>query len=215
MMKWLVPLVIIGWLMALPSSSWSQAQNDYELWTGAIVSGKVKKKLKLTGKYQVRFKNNASQLRSQYLQGAIRYKFAKYYLLGANYRLSDFEETLVVHRFDINNYFRLPIQKNFFEFRFKYQLSFPQAGPNFQRYRFRLRYVHKINKKLRIYGKIQYFYTVSNSYSAWNRQRYVAGGRIRIFKKNYLDLFLQYDRQMNIESPVQRFVTGVNYMLSF
>lgn len=189
------------------------AQNqDFGIWAGVKVSKKWNKKWSAFGEVQTRLFQNATSIRSAYFQGGVNYKFAKWYKLGVVYRYTDFGE-IETNRFDIDNEFRHKVKKNIFEIRLKYQKTIVTNDLKGNRYRVRFKYSYKINKKLKPYVKAQYFYTQAYDFNGWHQQRYTLGTLIRIRKRNFIDLFYNYDFEFNVRRPEERFIVGIKYKL--
>lgn len=206
-------LRLISFLIVLFLLEGSYAQNqDFGVWTGVKISKKWNKKWGAFGEVQTRLFQNATALRSAYFQGGANYKFAKWYKLGVVYRYTDFGE-VETNRLDLDNEFSYKLKKNVFEVRLKYQKTFVTNDLKGNRYRIRLKYSYKINKKLKPYVKAQYFYTQAYNFNGWHQQRYTMGALIRIRKRNYIDLFYNYDFEFNVRRPEERFIVGLKYKL--
>ena len=191
------------------------AQNqDFGIWSGLKVNKKINKKLQVFGEVQGRFDQNASHFRSFYLQTGASYKFVKWYELGMKYRFTNFVE-VVTNRLDIDNTFKHKINNNSFEIRLKYQKSFVTNEIKGDRFRVRFKYSFKVNKKFKPYLKAQYFYTKVYNYSNWNQQRYSIGAVVRVAKKNYIDVFYNYEFEHNVANPATQYVLGLKYKLEY
>ena len=208
-MRWKNFIWII--LLLLGSNTVIAQNKDFGVWTGIKVSKKWKKKWSTAVEVQTRFNQNASHLRSVYFQGGANYKFAKWYKLGASYRFTNFEEISSAHRVDLDNEFKYKLKDHTFELRLKYQKTLVTNDLKGNRFRIRIKYIYKINKKLKPYVKAQYFYTQAYDFKGWHQQRYSIGALIRLRKRNYLDVFYNYDFEYNVKRPDQRFVLGVKY----
>ena len=191
------------------------AQNqDFGIWTGLKVSKKISKEFNVFGEVQGRFNQNAAKFRSLYFQTGGSYKFAKWYELGVKYRFTNYVE-VTANRFDIDNTFKHKINDNSFEIRLKYQKSFITNEINGDRFRVRFKYTFKVNKKFKPYLKAQYFYSRVYNYSNWNQQRYSIGAVVRVAKKNYIDIFYNYQFEHNVANPSSQYVLGLKYKLEY
>ena len=187
---------------------------DFGIWTGVKVSKSFAKKVKTFGEFQARFDQNSTQLKSTYLQAGVGYKFTKWYQLGLVYRFSSFSE-FNVNRFDINNDFEYKNGDNSLQLRLKFQKSLVTHKIKGDRFRIRLKYSYKVNKKFKPYAKMQFFYTHLYDYKGWNQQRYGLGALIRIKKKNYIDVFYNYEFEFNVAHPQKQYVVGLKYKLKY
>ncbi len=206
----------IGVCLALffANSTWAQNQ-DFGFWTAFKVSQKLNKKWSAFGELQSRFKNNGSDLDNAFVQGGVSYKIAKWYELGAVYRYSNNGE-MDAHRFDVNNTFKYKIdQKNALSFRLKFTKSYVTHKIKGERFRVRLKYQFKVNKKFIPYVKAQYFYTRVYDFSKWNLQRYSIGSEVRIAKKNFIDVFFTYQFEYNVFNPLTEYIFGLKYKLKY
>ena len=192
-------------------NGFSQNQ-DFGIWTGIKVSKEISKKGSAFGEIQGRFNQNASKRKSTYLQTGVNYKFTKWYKLGLVYRYTNYGE-YDANRFDIDNSFKYKLKKNTFEIRLKYQKSFVTSKIKGNRFRIRFKYILKVNKKFIPYLKAQYFYSNTYNYNNWNQQRYTIGTVIRIKKKNYVDVFYNYEFEHNVANPLTQYVLRVKYKL--
>ena len=192
-----------------------KAQNhDFGVWTGIKVSKSINKKVKTFGEFQARFNQNSTALRSTYLQAGVGYKFAKWYQLGVVYRYSNFND-FSVNRFDINNDFDYKTGKNNLGLRLKYQKSIVTHKIKGDRFRVRLKYSYRINKKIKPYAKMQFFYTHLFDFKGWDQQRYTLGTLVRLKKKNYIDVFFNYEFEYNVANPQKNYVLGLKYKLKY
>jgi hypothetical protein len=206
-------VITIVFLTSIHFSVTSQNQ-DFAVWTGLKVSKKITKEFGAFAEVQSRFNQNASSLRSVYFQTGANYKFAKWYSLGVKYRLTNYVE-VVSNRFDIDNIFKHKINDNSFEVRLKYQKSFVTNEIKGDRFRVRFKYSFKVNKKFKPYLKAQYFYTKVYDFNNWNQQRYSIGAVVRIAKKNYIDVFYNYEFEYNVANPTTQYVLGLKYKLDY
>ena len=208
-MKFRFLIFFLVFFMAMKGFSQNQ---DFGVWAGVKVNKEIGKKAKAFGEIQGRFNQNATDWRSAYFQTGVSYKFAKWYKLGVVYRYTNYGE-FDANRFDIDNIFKHKIEKNTFEIRLKYQKSFVTNKIKGDRFRVRFKYVFKVNKKFKPYLKAQYFYSKTYKYSNWNQQRYSIGAVIRLKKKNFVDVFYNYEFEHNVANPSTQFVLGVKYKL--
>lgn len=201
-------------LMILGSHAGYSQSQDFGVWAGLKVTKGITKKAKAFGEIQGRFNQNATDWQSAYFQTGVSYKFAKWYKLGVVYRYSNYGE-FDANRFDIDNEFKYKIENSTFEVRLKYQKSFVTNKIKGDRFRIRFKYVFKVNKKFKPYLKAQYFYSHTYKFSNWNQQRYSVGAVVRIAKKNYVDVFFNYEFECNVSHPQTQYVLGVKYKLDF
>jgi hypothetical protein len=201
----------IGLFILGNSVGYSQ-NDDFGVWAGFKVSKKWDKNWGVFMETQTRFNQNATDLKSVFIQGGINYKFTKWYKLGFAYRFTNFGE-ISTNRIDLDNEFKHKWKKNTFEIRFKYQKTLVANDLKGNRFRIRFKYIYKINKKFKPYVKAQYFYTQAYDFKGWHQQRYSLGILIKLKKRNYLDVFYNYDFEYNVKRPDRRFVFGVKYKL--
>jgi hypothetical protein len=177
------------------------------------VSKKINKKISVFGEVQGRFMQNATSWESLFFQAGGGYKFTKWYELGGAYRYSHLGQ-FDVNRFDIDNTFSHKIDASNFAIRLKYQKSFVTNKIKGDRFRIRFKYSYKVNKKFKPYLKAQYFFSKVYDYSNWNQQRYSIGAVVRVAKKNYIDIFYNYEFEYNVAKPERQYILGVKYKLS-
>lgn len=203
---YIVLFFAVLWLPAL-------AQNkDFGVWTGVKVSKDITKEWKIIGEVQSRFNQNATSWASNYFQVESSYKVAKFYKIAVAYRFTNRAEA-AENRIDVDQNFKYKIQHNSFQIRLKYQNSFTSSGSDEQRIRVRFKYSYKVNKKFKPYLKAQYFYTLKNDYSDWDQQRYGIGTLLRVAKRNYVDVFYNFDFEKNVANPDAKYILGVKYKL--
>tara|TARA_R110002050_G_scaffold109799_1_gene221424 strand:+ start:161286 stop:161921 length:636 start_codon:yes stop_codon:yes gene_type:complete len=208
-MKVRILILIVFLFMAMNGFAQNQ---DFGIWTGVKVSKQIGKKFKTFGEVQGRFYQNATTWQSAFFQTGGSYKFAKWYKLGITYRYTNYGEGNA-NRFDIDNVFKYKIEKNTFEIRLKYQKSFVTNKIKGNRFRIRFKYEYKVNKKFIPYIKAQYFYSQTYNFNNWNQQRYTLGAVIKVAKKNYIDLFYNYEFEYNVNRPQAQYTLGLKYKL--
>lgn len=212
-MRFKPTILLVFFVLAFSCISWGQYQ-DFGIWTGVKVEKELSKKGSVFGEVQGRVMQNATQLANLFLQVGGAYSFADWYELSASYRYANFSE-FDVNRIDVYNTFKFKVNDNSFALRLQYQQSFVTRKIQGNRLRVRFKYSFKVNKKFKPYLKAQYFYTNFYDYKNWNRQRYSIGAVVRVAKKNYVNIFYQYENEFNVANPASEFVFGVKYKLIY
>ncbi len=191
-------------------------QNDFQIWTGAGISKELNKKFSIAGQLQARFDNNSSALGNHFLELSTKYEVADWYRPSINYRLSQWDEGFGVNqRFDFDQTFRIEAKDERFYARIRLQREFFRGSLDEDNIRFRFRYAHKFNKKFKMYGDAEYFYSweYEEGFRNWSRQRYTGGLEFEIGKKSEVDVFYRSQFDLNQANPDREYILGIGYKI--
>jgi hypothetical protein len=194
---------------------YSAAQtHDFQSWNGVSVSKELGKKWKLGGELETRLRNNASTLDNYFTEFTAGYKVADFYTPSVTHRFSDFFLLPGGHRLAIDQNFSFERFNDEVEarLRFQYRYGIGDVDPRTV-YRLRLGYTHKFSKIYRVYARAEYFYDARTNKMYFNRQRYAAGMRIRVFKIHFVDFKYMFQNEFNGANPEYEYILGASWII--
>lgn len=218
---------LFGTLILCCFTSFSYGQEkDFELWTSVGVSKKISKKFSVALKEDVRFYNNASNLKTNFTQLSASYKLQKYISIGLAYRFANKKEydfsTTHQHLFisDLkvkHNYKRLG-----FAYRLRYQRKYTSINTEengtipatYLRHRWTAKYSIR-KSRFAPYASFELFQDMDYIDRYYQKkQRYTIACTYESKNKNETTVFFTFQREMNQANPMQSGILGIKYNFS-
>ncbi len=181
-----------------------------EVWTGFTLKKDLNKKFSLNFDEQVRI-TEGSQIRVNFMEAGIKYKFIKKAAFKVQYRYSFRNDVRNTSRlsFDLSYKWKIKPANLQIKYRARFQNTVVDyTGQSMAYFRNRLIVTYKYNKKWSTYAYFENFYRL-NERNEFRANRYEFGANYNINKQFELKTFLQYDYEINVKSPSSRRVIGV------
>ncbi len=210
--------------MLLPIACFSQNQ-DFELWTSVQLQKNLFKNFELHTESGLRFENNAGQFKMVYLEAGFEYELAKAVDIEGDYRFeknkrrtADYLSTQNriganiqlkqdIGRFGISYRFR--IQNTYIDY---YSSETGKIPESLNRNRFKIDY-NINNAKINPFVFYEMYVHVNDFEKAFiNRHRWRIGAQFGQLKNQDIELFFQYQQEINIDEPIDVFILGVDYI---
>lgn len=200
--------------------------NDAGLWASINLEKKVSSKLTLTFTEEARFNENISEPGTLFSEIGGNYKLKKYLVVGASYRfiqrrrVDDFYS--MRHRYMMDVSLKHKIKKVAFTFRERFQTQYAninssETGKVADRYlRSKLTVKFDLDKKYTPFISAELFYQLTNPKgNELDNMRYAAGFEYKFNKRTSVDLFYLINKEINMNDPVNDYVTGIGFNYSF
>jgi len=199
-------LLILTLQFFITSSILSQKIEDSELWSGYTAKYKINKKWRLSGEYQIRFDNNVSKLKNNFLELNVQKKLSKKFYLNMQYRYSWIVNERNKKRYSIDGIYKQKIFKKALKLKYRTKFQIEQVQYNGQvivDWRNKLTIEKKLSKKIDVFGEYELFLNVFKlkSFARFDppeltTNRYTAGFNYQI-KKVELQLFYRIESSIN------------------
>lgn len=204
----------------------SAQTNDAQLWADIKLNYKFASHTSIYGQVGSRFSENISKVGMGFAELGTDYELSKTWELGASYRFysSRKNEDLYSNRHKFN--LDLSFKKNYyllsFKIRMRIQMKYKDiyssndgTASNFQ-WRNKLELKYKLTKKIKPFFLFECYLPISNNnYFELTKTKYSFGLEYKINKRNSLEIYCLYQRQLHRKNPDRDFVIGISYICSF
>lgn len=192
-----------------------KSQTDVGLWSNIAVEKELSKKMELQLEEELRFNQNVTRLNSLLTELSFKYKFNKYYSLGASYRFTYYTKNSFGNRFTLSNQVQYKIEDFTLNYRFNFQTDFSTIDPIEYKIRNRLGIDYKFNKHWEIGVKGELFYSIYYDRNIFDRYRFSFGVDHKLNKHHKLSSSLMFQREFNVPNPEADVVIGLGYKYSW
>ncbi|MEO6166973.1 MAG: DUF2490 domain-containing protein [Chitinophagales bacterium] len=199
----------------LHSDAVTAQESDFQTWSSAGIKKELSKNTDFLLSQELRLKDNSTRLNSTFTDVGFKYRLFKNLDGGLYYRLIIFPDA-VAHRPYAEMSYEIDIQKWSVEprLRFQHQEERNEVAKNYFRPKATLSY--KINKQWKPFVAGELFYhAFYYQGSQFDEYRLSAGVEYDWKKHHALKLFYLFDKEFNVNDPLQRHVTGLAYEYDF
>ncbi|SDC30820.1 DUF2490 domain-containing protein [Williamwhitmania taraxaci] len=197
-------------------------KRDYGLWTGADISQKLNKRISLNLAGELKFKDTLTKVDEFLTEFGLGVKINSHFDLFGGYRLGRSAEEdafYTNHRFTVGAKTDWDISRLKVVYNMRYEFEFAEVYTNgynleeSKRVRGRVSVEYNLpNSKLTPFFSAELFYDMSpNKEREFNRIRYRLGSDFAINKRNKLEVFAQYQKNMNAKTDKSSMVLGLFY----
>ncbi len=197
-------------------------KRDYGLWTGADISQKLNKRISLNLAGELKFKDTLTKVDEFLTEFGLGVKINSHFDLFGGYRLGRSAEEdafYTNHRFTVGAKTDWDISRLKVVYNMRYEFEFAEVYTNgynleeSKRVRGRVSVEYNLpNSKLTPFFSAELFYDMSpNKEREFNRIRYRLGSDFAINKRNKLEVFAQYQKNMNAKTDKSSIVLGLFY----
>jgi len=202
-------------------TSYAQSR-DYGLWTGADVSQKLSKRLSFDLAGELRLKDTLTTVDEFLAEFGLGVKINSHFDLFGGYRLGRSEEEdafYTNHRFTLGAKTDWDISRLKVGYNMRYEYEFAEMFTNgynleeSKRIRGKISLDYNLPKtRVTPYISAELFYDMSpNKEREFNRIRYRVGANIPVNKHNKVELFTQYQKNLNAKTDKSSIVIGLFY----
>jgi len=202
-------------------TSYAQSR-DYGLWTGADVSQKLSKRLSFDLAGELRLKDTLTTVDEFLAEFGLGVKINSHFDLFGGYRLGRSEEEdafYTNHRFTLGAKTDWDIRRLKVGYNMRYEYEFAEMFTNgynleeSKRIRGKISLDYNLPKtRVTPYISAELFYDMSpNKEREFNRIRYRVGANIPVNKHNKVELFTQYQKNLNAKTDKSSIVIGLFY----
>lgn len=197
-------------------------ERDYGLWTGAEISQKLNKRISLSLAGEFKLKDSLTKVDELLAEFSLGVKINSHFDLFGGYRLGrsdDNDAFFTNHRFTLGAKTDWDINRLKVGYNIRYEYEFAEIYTN--------GYNLEESKRIRSKGSLEYnlpgskltpfvsaelFYDMSpNKEREFNRIRYRLGSDYAINKRNKLEIFAQYQKNLNAKTDKSSVVLGLFY----
>ncbi|MCU0355402.1 MAG: DUF2490 domain-containing protein [Cytophagales bacterium] len=192
----------------LPETALAQSRDDRQVWGSVKIEKELTKRWRVAGEYQMRFEDNASNLRGHYFSAEAGYRFFRFLEGEAEYRFITAAERNA-NRVRINLIAKARIRKVTLSWRTGFQRQFEDFADadvadqarNYWRNRFQAKW--KFAKRWAVLGAWEPFYRIDpeGNDSKFDRLRYTAGLEWEFVENHHFGASYLYQPQINRRSP--------------
>ena len=195
-----------------------QYRNDAQLWAGIQLNKDLPKRFSISAQYQARFDNGILHFKAMYVYASVDYELVKKYLsAGIEYRYSTSNKR-DLHRFGFSVTGKYKYKKIAFSGRVVYQREHEYFSTSYEngheptnyiRTRFQIKWDFK--KRWCAYISFEPFIRISNKFNNIDRVRNTAGLDWEFVKTHHVNLFYNFQPDINQKTPEMAHIIGLNY----
>ncbi len=227
-------IIIFSWLL-LVSVPLSAQNDDFGVWSSVEIMKKLKK-IELNGELELRTRDNLQNISRLSGKVGVEYRIIKPLRVGVAYQYLHFHD-MEYSDYQPRNRFIAYLQGrqkwgNFtFSLRERIQVTTKDDSDRIKNsgkidtykinpgwvWRNRLKIAYDIPKsRITPAVSVESFYQLNNpDGNVFEGMRYALSGSYKINKKQSVELFGLYDKEINVNNPENRYVAGVTYTYSF
>lgn len=205
----------VAFLICVLSFFSLRSQNDFGLWTNLAVEKEITKKFEIQVEGEGRFNQNVTRLNSLLSELSVKYKFNKYYALGASYRFTYYTKNAFGNRFTLSNQVKYKIEDFTLNYRLNLQSDLSDVDPVEYKIRNRIGVDYKINKHWELGLTGELFYSFYYNRNMFDRYRFAFGVDHKLNKHHKIGASLMFQQEFNVADPQSDVVLGLGYKYSW
>lgn len=192
-----------------------RAQTDFGLWSNIAIEKEISKKMDIQLEEELRFNQNVTRLNSLITEASFKYKFNKYYSLGASYRFTYYTENRFGNRFTLSNQVKYKIEDFTLNYKLNLQTDISAEDPIEYKIRNKIGLDYKFNKHWEIGLSGELFYSFYYNRNMFDRYRLAFGVDHKINKHHKIAASLMFQQEFNVARPEADVVIGIGYKYSW
>jgi hypothetical protein len=225
MLKRLIPTAILAFFALFQAHS---QETNYGLWAGAELKKELFDRLEVTLAPEVRTTDRFSTLDEMLVDAIVDFEAIKYLTVFGSYRISQFyddkkDDRFIKQRFTAGLKSKVKLSRFRLGYQFRFQndlLSKYTQGENLtveRNLRNKLSISYNIPKsKLTPYLSGELFYDISpEKQREFNKYRLRLGSTIPFSKRKAIEVFIQFQQQMNAKKNDRQYTLGLFYSFEF